>query len=241
MGASIRWTARLRALLRRWRGAPLTWLIVGGFVLMAATAIGTALTVDRFRAERDRERPRQPGKLRPPARPPFRPRVRGFRGAPEEHHRGTRKPWHRLRRCLPQRDGHARHARGAARQGQRLVRRRRRQCVRFQRRADQLVAALAGRRHLGVRSRLFQPAQERSGLAGRDRGRARPVRQRAGDRVRAARLRPAWRIPRRGVARDYARAARILLRLDRARRGILDRDAPPERPVARAHPACRRA
>jgi diguanylate cyclase (GGDEF)-like protein len=49
MGTSIRWTVRLRALLRRWRGAPLTWLIVGGFVLMAATAIGTALTVDRFR------------------------------------------------------------------------------------------------------------------------------------------------------------------------------------------------
>ncbi|MBR0742148.1 EAL domain-containing protein [Bradyrhizobium liaoningense] len=49
MGTSIRWTARMRALLRRWRGAPLTWLIVGGFVLMAATAIGTALTVDRFR------------------------------------------------------------------------------------------------------------------------------------------------------------------------------------------------
>ncbi|KJC47193.1 EAL domain-containing protein [Bradyrhizobium sp. LTSP857] len=49
MGASIRWTARLRALLRRWRGAPLTWLIVGGFVLMAATAVGTGLTVDRFR------------------------------------------------------------------------------------------------------------------------------------------------------------------------------------------------
>ncbi|MBW7966501.1 EAL domain-containing protein [Bradyrhizobium sp. BR 10261] len=49
MGASIRWTARLRVLLRHWRGAPLTWLIVGGFVLMAATAVGTALTVDRFR------------------------------------------------------------------------------------------------------------------------------------------------------------------------------------------------
>ncbi|MDA9498079.1 bifunctional diguanylate cyclase/phosphodiesterase [Bradyrhizobium sp. CCBAU 11357] len=49
MGASIRWTARTRALLRRWRGAPLTWLIAGGFVLMLATAIGTALTVDRFR------------------------------------------------------------------------------------------------------------------------------------------------------------------------------------------------
>jgi diguanylate cyclase (GGDEF)-like protein len=49
MGASIRWTARLRALLRRWRGAPLTWLIVGGFVLMAAMAVGTGLTVDRFR------------------------------------------------------------------------------------------------------------------------------------------------------------------------------------------------
>ncbi|WGD52882.1 EAL domain-containing protein [Bradyrhizobium sp. CB1650] len=49
MGTSIRWTARMRALFRQWRGAPLTWLIVGGFVLMAATAIGTALTVDRFR------------------------------------------------------------------------------------------------------------------------------------------------------------------------------------------------
>ncbi|MDN5000804.1 EAL domain-containing protein [Bradyrhizobium sp. GCM10027634] len=49
MGASIRWTARLRALLRRWRGAPQTWLIVGGFVLMAAMAIGTGLTVERFR------------------------------------------------------------------------------------------------------------------------------------------------------------------------------------------------
>ncbi|MCP3379307.1 MULTISPECIES: EAL domain-containing protein [unclassified Bradyrhizobium] len=49
MGASIRWTARLRVLLRQWRGAPLTWLIVGGFVLMAAMAIGTGLTVDRFR------------------------------------------------------------------------------------------------------------------------------------------------------------------------------------------------
>jgi diguanylate cyclase (GGDEF)-like protein len=49
MGTSIGWRARLRALLRRWQGAPLTWLIVGGFVLMAATAVGTALTVDRFR------------------------------------------------------------------------------------------------------------------------------------------------------------------------------------------------
>src|SRR5947209_8131896 len=49
MGTSIRWTARMRAVLRRWQSAPLTWLIVGGFVLMAATAIGTALTVDRFR------------------------------------------------------------------------------------------------------------------------------------------------------------------------------------------------
>ncbi|WP_256805411.1 EAL domain-containing protein [Bradyrhizobium sp. Bra64] len=49
MGTSIRWTARMRGLLRRWRGAPLTWLIAGGFVLMVAMAIGTALTVDRFR------------------------------------------------------------------------------------------------------------------------------------------------------------------------------------------------
>ncbi|MGY4628752.1 bifunctional diguanylate cyclase/phosphodiesterase [Bradyrhizobium sp. USDA 4486] len=49
MGTSIRWTARIRALLRRWQGAPLTWLIAGGFVLMVAMAIGTGLTVDRFR------------------------------------------------------------------------------------------------------------------------------------------------------------------------------------------------
>ena len=49
MGTSIRWTTRMRALLRRWQGAPLTWLIAGGFVLMVAMAIGTALTVDRFR------------------------------------------------------------------------------------------------------------------------------------------------------------------------------------------------
>src|SRR4029079_17640211 len=103
MGTSIRWTARMRALLRRWRGAPLTWLIVGGFVLMAATAIGTRLTVDRLRqnaiehrthrrplpAKRDRERPRQPGKFGAAAGPPFRPRVRGFRGAAEEHHLGA--------------------------------------------------------------------------------------------------------------------------------------------------------
>jgi len=49
MGTSIRWTARMRASLRRWQGAPLTWLIAGGVVLMVAMAIGTALTVDRFR------------------------------------------------------------------------------------------------------------------------------------------------------------------------------------------------
>ncbi|WFU39021.1 EAL domain-containing protein [Bradyrhizobium sp. CB82] len=49
MSTSIRFKARMRALVRHWGGAPLTWLIVGGFVLMAATAIGTALTVDRFR------------------------------------------------------------------------------------------------------------------------------------------------------------------------------------------------
>lgn len=49
MGTSLGWQAQLRVMLRRWRGAPLTALIVGGFVLMAATAIGTALTVERFR------------------------------------------------------------------------------------------------------------------------------------------------------------------------------------------------
>ena len=43
-----------------------------------------------------------------------------------------------------------------------------------------------------------------------------------------------------GLAGDRAGPARILLRLERARRGILDRDAPPERPVARARSACRR-
>jgi diguanylate cyclase (GGDEF)-like protein len=49
MGASMRWRTRLRAALRRWRGAPLAWLIAAGFVLMAATALGTILTVERFR------------------------------------------------------------------------------------------------------------------------------------------------------------------------------------------------
>src|SRR4051812_23560233 len=37
------------AFVRLWRGKPLPWLIAGGVVLMAVTAIGTALTVDRFR------------------------------------------------------------------------------------------------------------------------------------------------------------------------------------------------
>ena len=49
MGKPRRWIARLRVQARHWRGSPLTWLIAGGFVLMTATAIGTALTVDRFR------------------------------------------------------------------------------------------------------------------------------------------------------------------------------------------------
>jgi diguanylate cyclase (GGDEF)-like protein/PAS domain S-box-containing protein len=49
MGTSIRWTKRLRVLLRSWRGAPLTWLIIGGFVMMVATALGSAVTVERFR------------------------------------------------------------------------------------------------------------------------------------------------------------------------------------------------
>ncbi|MET4197734.1 hypothetical protein ABIA95_001724 [Bradyrhizobium sp. LA8.1] len=193
-----------------------------------------------FPAKCNRERPRQPGKLRAHARPAFRPRIHRLCGAPEERHRRARKSRHRIRRSLPQRDGHAGHARGAARKGQRLVRRRRRQRVRFQRRADQLVAALAGRRYFGRRPRLLQSPQERSGLAGRDRGRARPARQRSCDRVRAACLRSPRRIPRHGVAGHFAGAARILLRLGRARRGILDRDAPPEWPAARARSACRR-
>jgi len=49
MGTSIQWTTRVSALLRRWRGAPLTWLIIGGIVMMVATAVGTGLTVERFR------------------------------------------------------------------------------------------------------------------------------------------------------------------------------------------------
>ena len=36
-------------LLRDWRSAPLTWLIMGGFVMMAAMAVGTGLTIQRFR------------------------------------------------------------------------------------------------------------------------------------------------------------------------------------------------
>lgn len=40
---------RRGAFVSLWRGKPLPWLIAGGVVLMAATAVGTALTVDRFR------------------------------------------------------------------------------------------------------------------------------------------------------------------------------------------------
>jgi diguanylate cyclase (GGDEF)-like protein/PAS domain S-box-containing protein len=39
----------IRASIRRMRSAPLVWLTIGGGVLMIAIAIGTALTVDRFR------------------------------------------------------------------------------------------------------------------------------------------------------------------------------------------------
>jgi hypothetical protein len=41
--------ARVRSFVRLCRGAPLAWLIAGGVVLLAATAVATALTVDRFR------------------------------------------------------------------------------------------------------------------------------------------------------------------------------------------------
>src|SRR5689334_20722189 len=43
------WARRRRMLLGDWRSAPLTWLIIGGFVMMAAMAIGTGLTIQRFR------------------------------------------------------------------------------------------------------------------------------------------------------------------------------------------------
>jgi diguanylate cyclase (GGDEF)-like protein/PAS domain S-box-containing protein len=49
MVKTIRWRTRLPAILRRWRGSPLAWLILGGVVLMLATVVGTALTVERFR------------------------------------------------------------------------------------------------------------------------------------------------------------------------------------------------
>ena len=49
MGTSNLESRRLHALLRRWRAAPVAWLITGGFVLMLATAVGTAVTVERFR------------------------------------------------------------------------------------------------------------------------------------------------------------------------------------------------
>jgi hypothetical protein len=41
MGTSNRWRVRFRVLLRHWRGAPVTWLIIGGFAIIAATAIAT--------------------------------------------------------------------------------------------------------------------------------------------------------------------------------------------------------
>ncbi len=43
--------ARWRSFIRHWQGAPLTWLIVAGFVLMAGAAVGTAFTVERFRQD----------------------------------------------------------------------------------------------------------------------------------------------------------------------------------------------
>ena len=49
MDTATGWARRLRMLLGDWRSAPLTWLIIGGFVMMAAMAIGTGLTIQKFR------------------------------------------------------------------------------------------------------------------------------------------------------------------------------------------------
>jgi diguanylate cyclase (GGDEF)-like protein len=51
MVRKIAMPARWRSFIRRWQGAPLTWLIAAGFVLMAGTAVGTAFTVERFRQD----------------------------------------------------------------------------------------------------------------------------------------------------------------------------------------------
>lgn len=100
MGTSIRWQAAARAVAPLAR-APLTWLIVGGFVLMAATAIGTALTVERFRQSAiDSGRESLESAVQLLARH-FCSRVRGFLGAAEEHHRGNGRPRYRIPRCVP--------------------------------------------------------------------------------------------------------------------------------------------
>jgi diguanylate cyclase (GGDEF)-like protein len=49
MDKATGWTRRVRMLLGDWRSAPLTWLIIGGFVMMAAMVIGTGLTIQKFR------------------------------------------------------------------------------------------------------------------------------------------------------------------------------------------------
>lgn len=49
MGRAASAMARLHTRARQWRSSPMIWLIAGGFVLMTATAIGSALTIERFK------------------------------------------------------------------------------------------------------------------------------------------------------------------------------------------------
>ena len=192
MGASIRWTARLRVLLRQWRGAPLTWLIVGGFVLMAAMAIGTGLTVDRFRQNAiESGRDSLESSVRLLARhfdrefEDFAVLQKSIIAELEGHGIDSADMFRSEMATLAMHEVLRTKASGWSDVAGANV---------FD--ANGVLINSSKRWPVAdisvVRSRLFQPAQERSGLAGRDRGRARPAWQRYGDRVRAARVGPAW-------------------------------------------------
>ena len=192
MGASIRWTARLRVLLRQWRGAPLTWLIVGGFVLMAAMAIGTGLTVDRFRQNAiESGRDSLESSVRLLARhfdrefEDFAVLQKSIIAELEGHGIDSADMFRSEMATLAMHEVLRTKASGWSDVAGANVFDSRGTLINSSKRWP--VADISV-----VRSRLLSTSQERSGLAGRDRGGARPVWQRDGDRVRAARIRAAW-------------------------------------------------
>ena len=192
MGASIRWTARLRVLLRQWRGAPLTWLIVGGFVLMAAMAIGTGLTVDRFRQNAiESGRDSLESSVRLLARhfdrefEDFAVLQKSIIAEFEGHGIDSAEMFRSEMATLAMHEVLRTKASGWSDVAGANVFDANGVLINSSKRWPVADISIADRG-------FFQTSQERSGLAGRDRGRARPAWQRDGDRVRAARVGPAW-------------------------------------------------